>query len=102
MFLIVTTILLELALALSAPAADRTQYFVNLSFNSTLKLIYDILHDLQKLLKYFNGTATVTSLKRPFAPSASVVSNNLALYSKGIKLLSLAISALKLVASSFE
>ena len=47
-------------------------------------------------------TAIVAFLEILFAPSASVFPNNLALYLKGLKLLSLAISALKLVASSFE
>ena len=41
-------------------------------------------------------------LKILFALSASVFPNNLVLYLKDLKLLSLAISALKLAASSFE
>ena len=45
MSLIVKIILLELAFALSAPAADKTQFFVHLLFNYTLK--------------YFNGTVIV-------------------------------------------
>ena len=94
--------LLELASLLSAPAAEKTQSFIHLSFNSTFQLINDISSDLQKLLKYFNDTAIVGFFKIPFAPSTSVFSNHLALYSKDLKLLSLAISALKLVASSFE
>ena len=44
----------------------------------------------------------VAFFKIPFALSALVFSNNLALYIKDLKLLVLAISALKLVASSFE
>ena len=49
------------------PAAEKAQYFDRLSFNSTLQLINDILRDLQKLLKYFNGTAIVAFLKIPLA-----------------------------------
>ena len=48
--LIVKIILLELASSLSAPVTDKTQYFVHLSFNSTLQLINVISSDLQKLL----------------------------------------------------
>ena len=77
------------------------QYFDHLSFNSTLQLINDISSDLQKLLKYVNGTTVAAFLIIPFAPFAAVFSNSLALYSKNLKLLSLAISALKLVALSF-
>ena len=40
------------------------------------------------------------SLRILFAPSASICPNNLASYSKDLKLLFLAISVLKLVASS--
>ena len=72
------------------------------SFNSTLQLINGILSDLQKLLKHFDGTAIVAFLKVPFAPFAAVFPNHLALYLKDLKLSSLAISALKLVASSLE
>ena len=64
---IVKMILLELALALSAPAAYKTQYFFYLSFNSTLQFINGIL---QKVFKYFNGTAIVAFLVT-FALSAS-------------------------------
>ena len=101
--MIVKIILLELASLLSAEAADKTQYFVHLSFNSILQLINGVSCDFQKLLKYFNGTVIVVFLKIPFAPSATVFPNNLSLYSKDLKLLLLlAISALKLVASSLE
>ena len=44
--LILKITLLKLALRLSATAKDKTQYFVNLSFNSILQLINDILGDL--------------------------------------------------------
>ena len=37
----------------SLPAADKTQWFGHLSFDSTLKLINDISSDLQKLLKHW-------------------------------------------------
>ena len=87
---------------MSAPAADKTQYFVYLSFNSTLQLINYISSDLQKLLKYFSGTAIAAFLKIPFAPFAAVFPNNLALYLNDIKFSSLAISALKLIASPLE
>ena len=43
---IVKIMLLELASALSAPVADKTQRFVHLSLNSTLQLINGILSDL--------------------------------------------------------
>ena len=56
-------ILLELAFSLSAPPADKTQYFVHLSFNSTLQLLHDNSSDLQKLLKYIIGTAIVSFKK---------------------------------------
>ena len=59
MSLIVKMILLGLSFVLSLPAADKTQYFVHLSFNSILQLINGISSDLQKLLKYFNGTAII-------------------------------------------
>ena len=40
---------LTLLLTLSLPDADKTQYFVNLSFNSTLQLINSISSDLPKI-----------------------------------------------------
>ena len=49
----------ELSSLLSAAAADKTQYFLHLSFSSTLELINGISSDLRKLLKRFNGTAIV-------------------------------------------
>ena len=61
-----------------------------------------ISNDLQKLLKYFNSRAIVAFFEVSFAPTTSIFFNNLALYSKDLKLLLLAISELKLVASSFE
>ena len=50
-------------ISLSIPSAEKTQYFVHLSFNSTLQLINDISSELQKLLKYFNGTAIAKNWK---------------------------------------
>ena len=73
-----------------------------MSINSTLKVINDISNDLQKLRKYFNDTAITALVRIPFSPSASAFPNNLVLYLKYLKLLVLAISVLKLVASSFE
>ena len=61
-----------------------------------------IWSDLRKLLKYFNGTKIVAFLKTPFAASASVLYNNVALCSEDVMLLLLGISALKLVFSSFK
>ena len=95
MSLIVKVTLLEFVL--STPAADKAQYFVHLSFNCTLQLINGVSSDLQKLLKYFNGTAIIAFPKTPFVPSETVFSNNLDLYLKDLKLSSLAMSALKLV-----
>ena len=102
MSLIVKIISLEKAFGLSAPAADKPQYFVHISFISTLQWINGISSDLQKLLKCFNGTATVAFLKIAFALSLSMFSTNLVLYSKYLKLLLLSTSALKLVALSLE
>ena len=76
---IVKVILLELASSLSAPAPDKTQWFVHLSFNSTLHLINGILSDPQKLLGYFNSMTIVVFLKIPFTSSVTVFYNNLAL-----------------------
>ena len=91
-----------LSLRFLLPAGDKTQYFVHLSFNFALQSINDILSNLQKLLKYFNGTAIVASFRIPLTPSVSVISNTLALYINDLKLTLLNISALKLVASSLE
>ena len=92
---------LSLPLTLSTRAADKTQYFVHLGLNSTLHLFSGISNDLQKLLEFFNEAAIFAFFRIPFALSASVFRNNLALYLKDLKLLSLATSTLKLVASFF-
>ena len=88
----VKQILLDLSLAFTAPAA--------------LQLLNSISSDLQKLLKYFNGTAIVAFLKillvwfgagwTPVFSNnlATVFPNNLALYFKDLKLSVFAISAL--------
>ena len=64
------------------------------------------MSDLQKLFKYFNDIVIFAFSRIPLAPSGagwgSVFPNNLALNSKDLKLLSLEILALKLVALSFE
>ena len=96
---VVKIILLGLAFLLSAPAADKTKYFSYLSFNSTVWLINGILSDFQK---YLNCTAGFSFFRILFATSASVCSNSLVLYLNDLKLLSLVMSALKLVASSLE
>ena len=67
----VKIILLEIVLIiLSLPATNQIQYFVHLSFNSTLLLINGISDDLQKLFQYFNDTAFVAFLKIPLAAFA--------------------------------
>ena len=70
--------LLELASALTALTADKTQCSVHLSFNSTLQLIKYISSNLQKVPSYFNGTVVFVFLKIPFDPSATVFPKNLA------------------------
>ena len=82
---------IRIAFVLSLPAADKTQYFVHLSFNYTLQWINGISNDFQKLLKYFNGTAIATFFRIPLAwfrlGWATVFPNNLAWYLKDLKLL---------------
>ena len=81
---------LALSLTLSLPFTDKTQYFLHLSFNSVLQLFNYILGDLQKLLRYFNGTAIVF-FRMPLAwfgaSGALVFPNDLVLYLKDLKLL---------------
>ena len=79
MSLIVKIILIEsILLTLSAPAAEKTQYFAYLSFSSILQLINGIPSDLQKLLTNFNGRAIVAFFKIPFLLSAPMFPNSLA------------------------
>ena len=66
-------------MGLSAPAADKTPWFINLSFDYTLQLINGISSDLEDLLRYYNGTAIVVLFKIPFTPPTAVFLNNLAL-----------------------
>ena len=49
-----------------------------------MQLINDISSDLQKLFRYFK-----LFLKIPFAPSARVFPNNLVLYMKDLKIISI-------------
>ena len=103
MSLIVKIISITLASSLilfSLPATDKTQYFLHLTFNSTQQLINCISSDLQKLLKYFNGTAIAAFLKIPFAPSATLFPNNLVLYLKDLKLSLFSVLLCKSIASS--
>ena len=98
---LIVKIILPSLLLTSGSAADKAQNLVHLRFNSTFQLINGTSSNLQKLLKYFDGAAIVASFKISLFPSATVFFNNSALYMKDSKLLPLAISALKLVASSF-
>ena len=56
-------LLSSLLISFSLRAADKTQYFVHLSFSSTFQLNDSISSDPQKLLKYFNGTEIVKFLE---------------------------------------
>ena len=70
-----------------------------------MQLINGTASDPHKLLKYFNGIAVAAFFRIPLptfeAGWAAVFPNNLTLYLEDLKLLSLKIFALKLVASSF-
>ena len=67
--LIVKLTLFELASALSSPNADKKKIIRRITFQLTLQLINSISNDLQKLLRYFNSTATVMLFKIRFASS---------------------------------
>ena len=69
--LVIKMILLELAFGLSAPAADKTEYFVHLSFSFTLQLINSISSDLQKFLKHFTSTKIISFFRIPLAWSGA-------------------------------
>ena len=101
MSLIVKIILLSLLLSLPWPVAEKTQYFVHLTFYSTLQLIYDIQSDFWQFIKHFHGTANVAFFKIPFTPSAAVFPNNLPLYLKDLTFSVFSLLLLKLVASCF-
>ena len=79
---------------------------ITISFDSLLQLISGILSGLQKLLKYFDGTAIFAFFR--IGPAwlevgwASVAPNNLALYLKDLKPLMFSVPLFKLIASSFE
>ena len=65
-FVLVKMIFLSLlTLSLLLLAAEKTQYFVHLSFNSTFQLTNGISSDLQKLHNYFNESAIVPFLNIP-------------------------------------
>ena len=102
MFLIVKIIVLESASSFSTPAEAKTECFVYLSFNSALQSIYGILRDRQKMLRYFSNTAIVAFFRTELFICVTVLSNNLALYSKDLLALVFVVSASKLVASSSE
>ena len=57
-----------------------------------MQLINCVSSYLQKVLKDFNGTAIVAFCSIPLAPSATVFSNDLALYVKDLTLLVSSIS----------
>ena len=78
----------------------KTPYFVNLSFNFTLQLINAMSSDLQKLLRFVNGTAIVSFYRIQVA--AAVYPINLVLYLKDLKVLLPSIPAAILVVSSLE
>ena len=67
MSFVVKIILLGPVFVLSVPAADKIQYFVHSSLHFTLQLINAISRDLQKLFKFFNGTAIVVFFLIPLA-----------------------------------
>ena len=70
----------------SLASIDNTHSFFHVKFHLTLHLIKGISSDLEKLLKYFNGTTTFTL---PFAilPSRTGLPNNLTLYLKELEVL---------------
>ena len=81
MSFIVKIILSVLALSSSAPAVDETIVCpFNVLFYSPITNC--ISSDLQKLLKYFNGTEVVAFLRTPFVSTALLFPNRLTLYSK--------------------
>ena len=103
--ILLALLLLSLSLSFLLPTADKTENFVHFSFNSTLQLINCISNDLQKLLKYFNGTAIVAIFKIPLvvlAGWATVFPNNLALHLKDLKISVFAILLLKSDTLSLE
>ena len=72
-------------------AVVNTQFSIHINESSILQLINGISNDLQKLLKYFSGTAIFIPF---FVPFASVLVIRLALYLNEGALSSLVTSAL--------
>ena len=66
--------------AAAVPALDNIQFPYQFNESSTLQLINGIANDLQKLLKYFSGTAIFTPSFLLFAPSTTVLSIRFDLY----------------------
>ena len=92
--LIVKIILLGSALVLSTPPIVKTQCFVvHSSLSSIFQLINDISSNLQKLLRYFNGTAIVVFSIIPFAVAMFTI--NFVLYLEDIRILLSVMLALK-------
>ena len=60
------------------------------------------MRDLQKLLNYLNDAKIVAFSRILSAPSATVFSNNLALYSKDLKLLLLLIIIIIIIIKRFN
>ena len=63
----------------SSTTLDNIQFLYHVNESSTLQLINGISNDLQKLLKYFNGTAIFTPY---FLPPFGMVSIRFDLYLK--------------------
>ena len=99
MSLIVTITLLKSAFALSVPAADKTQCFDHVSFYYNLQLINGISSGLQKLFRYFNGTAIILFFRIPLvlfgAVWAAAFPKNLDLSMKGLTAMDLGVGVLK-------
>ena len=97
-YLIAKTILVALSLSLTLPLlfAEKTQDFVH------LQLINAISSDLRKLRKYFKGTAIAAFFRILFPWFGASWATVLLIYLTDLTWLVLAISALKLVASSFQ
>ena len=84
---------------LALAAVVNTQFLIHFSESSIFQLINGISNDLQKLLKYFSGTAIFTPF---FVPLFSVAPITLAFYSNEGALLLLVTSALLTTSSLFK
>ena len=51
-----------------SPAQDKIQSSIQFNSRKTLQFINDVCNDLQKLLKYFNGTTMFASFTKLFPP----------------------------------